>query len=75
VTFPLMEKIEVNGPSRHPIYAVLTQYVDATGTAGDVSWNFEKFLISADRRHVWRFRPSTQPDDSSVITALEAALP
>lgn len=75
ITFPMMEKIEVNGPGRHPIYAALTTYADAAGAAGDVEWNFEKFLISADRSTITRIRPRTEPDDPAVVAVLEAALP
>jgi len=75
VTFPLMEKIEVNGPGRHPLYAELTAVPDKSGAAGDVQWNFEKFVVSADGARVVRFRPRTQPDAPEVIAAIEAALP
>jgi glutathione peroxidase len=75
VTFPLMEKIEVNGPSRHPIYQTLTQLKDTTGQAGDIHWNFEKFVVSADGTQITRFSPKTQPDDPALIAALEAGLP
>lgn len=73
VTFPLYEKIDVNGESRHPIYAELTQTPDAEGTAGDITWNFEKFLISRDGS-VTRFRPQVVPDDPSVVEAIEKEL-
>jgi glutathione peroxidase len=75
VTFPLMQKVETNGAHRHPIYQALTQIKDAHGKAGDVEWNFEKFLLSADGTRVTRFRPDTTPDDPQVITLLEAGLP
>lgn len=75
VTFPMFEKIEVNGDGRHPIYAQLTRVKDGAGEAGDVQWNFEKFLISADGRWVKRFRPKTEPHDAALLAALEAALP
>jgi glutathione peroxidase len=75
VSFPLMEKLEVNGPGRDPIYQLLTAVPDANGTAGDVQWNFEKFVISADGTSITRFRPRTGPLDPSVISAIEAALP
>jgi len=74
VTFPLMEKALVNGRNRHPLYAELTRTPDADGKAGRVSWNFEKFLVSADGA-VSRFRPSTQPDAPEVIEAIEKSLP
>jgi glutathione peroxidase len=74
VSFPMTEKIEVNGPGRHPLYQVLTETPDETGEAGDVQWNFEKFLVSADGKVVARFRPVTAPDDPKVIAAIEAQL-
>ncbi|MCB9563689.1 MAG: glutathione peroxidase [Kofleriaceae bacterium] len=75
VTFPMMEKIEVNGDGRHPIYQELTKIKDAGGHDGDIRWNFEKFVVSADGQHVTRFDPKTKPDDPKVIAAIEAALP
>jgi glutathione peroxidase len=74
ITFPLFEKIEVNGPGRHPIYAQLARIADASGAAGDVQWNFEKFVIARDGQRVWRFRPKTQPDAPEVLAAIDAAL-
>jgi glutathione peroxidase len=74
VTFPLAEKIEVNGPEAHPVYQRLTETPDAVGEAGDVQWNFEKFLVDADGSVVARFRPRTQPDAPEVRTAIEALL-
>jgi glutathione peroxidase len=75
ITFPITEKIEVNGPSRHPIYASLTKVADASGHGGDIRWNFEKFVVSADGTKITRFTPKTKPDDPAVIAAVEAALP
>ena len=75
VTFPLTEKIDVNGAGRHPIYRELTAVADATGQAGDIRWNFEKFVISADGKQVTRFSPKVKPEDPTVIAAVEAALP
>ncbi|WP_086846589.1 glutathione peroxidase [Amycolatopsis kentuckyensis] len=75
VTFPLFEKIDVNGEGRHPLYAELTETADAEGAAGDVQWNFEKFLIGADGEVLARFRPRTEPEDETVVKAIEAALP
>ncbi|NBH02642.1 glutathione peroxidase [Amycolatopsis sp. SID8362] len=75
VTFPLFEKIDVNGEGRHPLYAELTKTADAEGAAGDVQWNFEKFLIGADGEVLARFRPRTEPEDETVVKAIEAALP
>lgn len=74
VTFPLFEKIEVNGEGRHPIYAELTSHPDDEGEAGDIQWNFEKFLISRDGEVVRRFRPLTTPEDPSLVNAVEEQL-
>ncbi|RVW00699.1 glutathione peroxidase [Rhodococcus xishaensis] len=75
VTFPLMEKIEVNGENRHPLYAELTKTADIDGEAGDIQWNFEKFLIAPNGTVANRFRPRTEPDGPEVIAAIEAMLP
>jgi len=75
VTFPLLAKVDVNGADRHPLYAELTQTADAAGEAGDVQWNFEKFLIAPSGEVVNRFRPRTEPDAPEVIAAIEAVLP
>ena len=75
VTFPMFEKIEVNGEGRHPIYDELTSVPDAAGEAGDVQWNFEKFLLGPDGTVVARFRPRTVPDDPEVLAAIEKHLP
>ena len=75
VTFPLLAKAEVNGPGRHPLYTELTKMPDADGEAGDVQWNFEKFLIAPGGSVVNRFRPRTVPDAPEVVAAIEAALP
>jgi glutathione peroxidase len=74
VTFPMFEKIEVNGADRHPVYTELTAARDAEGEAGDVQWNFEKFLLGADGEVVARFRPRTAPDAPEVIAAIEKLL-
>ncbi len=75
VTFPLMEKVDVNGEGRHPIYRELTAVADAGGHSGDIRWNFEKFVISADGSKVTRFSPKMKPDDPAIIAAIEAGLP
>ncbi len=75
VTFPLMEKIEVNGPGRHPIYTELTAVADAEGHSGDIRWNFEKFLVAPDGTVARRFAPMVKPDDPTVVAAIEAVLP
>ena len=74
VTFPMMEKIDVNGADRHPIYAALTETADAEGHSGDIRWNFEKFLIAPDGS-VTRFSPVTIPEDPALVGAIEASLP
>jgi glutathione peroxidase len=75
VTFPMFEKIEVNGPGRHPIYAELTAVPDVGGEAGDIQWNFEKFVLSPSGSVVARFRPRTEPDSAEVLTAIDENLP
>jgi glutathione peroxidase len=75
ITFPIMEKIEVNGPGRHDIYKTLIEIPDAGGRKGDIQWNFEKFVVSADGTKVTRFAHRTKPDDPTVIAAVESALP
>ena len=75
VTFPLLEKIDVNGPNRHPLFSALTETADDGGEAGDVQWNFEKFLLAPGGEVVKRFRPRTEPDAPEVIEAIEAVLP
>ena len=75
VTFPLLAKTDVNGPARHPLFARLTEVADATGQAGDVTWNFEKFLVSPQGEVVGRFRTKVEPDDPALVAAVEAVLP
>ncbi|NUR59174.1 MAG: glutathione peroxidase [Catenulispora sp.] len=75
VTFPMLEKIDVNGEDRHPLYAELTQATDDEGNNGDIQWNFEKFLIGADGTVLKRFRPRTEPEAPEVVESVEAALP
>jgi glutathione peroxidase len=74
VTFPLMEKIEVNGEGRHPIYAELTQKADAEGNAGDITWNFEKVLVSPKGDVLARYRPQVEPEDAAIVGDIEAQL-
>jgi glutathione peroxidase len=74
VTFPMFEKIRVNGKHQHPLYAELTKTPDADGKAGKVSWNFEKFVVTP-AGDVHRFRPQTQPDAPEIISVIERALP
>ncbi len=73
VTFPMMEKIEVNGDGRNPIYTELTQTADGEGHTGDIRWNFEKFLVAADGS-VQRFGPMVTPDDPALVGAIESSL-
>jgi glutathione peroxidase len=75
VTFPMFEKIQVNGPGRHRLYEELTATSDAEGKAGDIQWNFEKFLVAPNGEIVARFRPLTEPEAPELIGALEANLP
>ncbi len=75
VTFPLTEKVEVNGPGRHPLYQQLTATTDSRGVAGDIQWNFEKFLVSPTGEVVGRFRPTTTPDAVELVAAVESVLP
>ena len=75
VSFPMYAKVEGNGPDRHGVYDELVGTADADGKAGDVQWNFEKFLISPDGEVVGRFRPRTEPEDAALVAAIEAQLP
>jgi glutathione peroxidase len=75
VTFPLLEKTDVNGPQRHPLFAEPTRHPDPEGEAGDVQWNFEKFLVAPDGEVVARFRPGTEPHADDVVAAIEKYLP
>ena len=74
VTFPLMEKVDVNGDDRHALYEVLTATPDAEGVDGDIRWNFEKFLVDRDGNVIARFAPQVDPEADEVISAIEAAL-
>jgi glutathione peroxidase len=74
VTFPMTEKVDVNGAGAHPLYQRLTEAPDAAGEAGPVQWNFEKFLLDGDGQVVARFRPRTLPDAPEVRGAIEALL-
>ena len=75
VTFPMTEKIEVNGEERHDIYHELVQTPDEKGQAGDVQWNFEKFLLDSSGQVVARFGPAVEPEDERVLTAIQKVLP
>ena len=75
VTFPMYDKLEVNGPGRHPLYDELTRTADAAGEAGDVQWNFEKFLVDPQGEVVARLRPQVQPESDEVVSLIESHLP
>lgn len=74
VTFPINDKVKVNGRSAHDLYKALKETPDADGRAGRVEWNFEKFLVLPDGE-VLRFRPKQKPDSPEIVEAIEAALP
>jgi glutathione peroxidase len=74
VSFPLTEKIEVNGDGRHPLYQELTQQADAEGHTGDIRWNFEKFLVNRDGEVVARFSPVVEPEATEITEAIEKEL-
>jgi glutathione peroxidase len=73
-TFPMTEKVEVNGPGRHPLYAALVDTPDGDGYAGDIRWNFEKFVVRPDGTPLARFHPRTEPDADEVLAAVEESL-
>lgn len=75
VTFPLTEKVDVNGDARHPLYQGLVGTPDAEGHTGDIRWNFEKFLIAPDGTVSARFAPQVEPESDEVVTAIENTLP
>lgn len=74
VTFPLSEKVEVNGSGQHALYQTLTKVADSEGHSGDIRWNFEKFLVSRDGKVVRRFSPMIAPDAPEVISAIKEQL-
>jgi glutathione peroxidase len=74
VTFPVMDKVRVNGKKAAPLYQELTKAPDVDGKAGRVEWNFEKFLVLPDGE-VKRFRPRMKPDDPAIVSVIEANLP
>ncbi|MET8043895.1 glutathione peroxidase [Micromonospora sp. NPDC005215] len=75
VTFPLTEKVDVNGPNRHPLYTALVDTPDADGHAGDVRWNFEKFLVAPDGTVAARFAPTVTPESTDLQAAITKVLP
>jgi glutathione peroxidase len=74
VTFPLSEKIDVNGDQRHPLYQELTTVADGEGHDGDIRWNFEKFLVGRDGDVIARFSPMVDPEAPELVEAIEKAL-
>ncbi len=74
VTFPMSEKIDVNGDARHPLYAELEKVADAEGHTGDIRWNFEKFLVGRDGKVIARFNPMVEPEAPELVDAIEKAL-
>ncbi|MCU1590765.1 MAG: btuE [Frankiales bacterium] len=74
VTFPMLAKADVNGSDRHPLFDELTTHADAGGHAGDVRWNFEKWLLSRDGKVIGRFSPQVEPDDPELLAAIDAAI-
>jgi glutathione peroxidase len=71
VTFPMTEKIEVNGDGRHPVYAALVDAADEEGRTGDIQWNFEKFLVDGSGSVVARFSPKVEPEDARLVDAVQ----
>ena len=74
VTFPMSEKVEVNGEDRHPVLAGLVDLADEKGHTGDVQWNFEKFLVDGDGAVVARFNPTVEPQDPQLVARIESLL-
>jgi glutathione peroxidase len=74
VTFPLFAKLEVKGPNQHPLYEILSEFPDDKGRAGNVSWNFEKFLVGRDGHVVHRFRPKVEPENPTLVASIEGLL-
>jgi glutathione peroxidase len=74
VSFPLSEKVDVNGDNAHPMYSVLREVADGEGYSGDIRWNFEKFVVDRDGAVVARFHPKIQPDAPEVVEAISTAL-
>ncbi|WP_193613063.1 glutathione peroxidase [Nocardioides lijunqiniae] len=74
VSFPMTEKVEVNGEARHELYRSLVEVPNEKGETGDVQWNFEKFLLAADGSVVARFNPGVEPQDPTLVTAIKSQL-
>src|SRR5688572_7483210 len=75
VSFPLLEKTDVNGPAKHPLYEQLQPVPDAEGHTGDIRWNFEKFLVAPGGGDIKRFPPQVDPESPDVVSAIESVLP
>jgi len=75
VSFPLFDKVDVNGPHQHPLYAELNKLSDSDGHSGDIRWNFEKFVVSSDGEPVARFAPTVTPEDANLVATIEKSLP
>jgi glutathione peroxidase len=73
-SFPMTEKLDVNGGERHPLFDRLVESPDAEGKAGDIEWNFEKFLVTREGTVAGRFRPTVEPESDEVVAAIESAL-
>jgi glutathione peroxidase len=74
VTFPMFAKLDVKGANQHPLYSILSEFPDDAGKAGNVAWNFEKFLVDKEGHVVRRFRSKTEPEDPAVVGAIESLL-
>ncbi len=75
VSFPLYEKSDVNGEHRNPVFALLSETADADGTAGNVAWNFEKFLVGLEGETIGRYRSKVEPESDVLVAAIESHLP
>jgi len=74
VSFPLTEKVDVNGDDAHPLYSTLRSVADGEGYSGDIRWNFEKFLVGKDGKVIARFSPMVTPEDATLRAAIRTAL-
>ena len=74
VSFPMTEKVEVNGEGRHELYRELVTTPNEEGEAGDITWNFEKFVLASDGAVIARFSPTVVPDDERVVSAIEGLI-
>ena len=74
VSFPMAEKVEVNGEDRHEVYQALVETADESGRAGDITWNFEKFLLDGEGTVLARFSPGVEPSDPRLLDAISSHL-